>query len=86
QISLISETLNNPFFVETTKKIINYAYLKGFNVNVYFEEDFPKDDLYNTVLSQRKEGILLSSVTFNSPYIDDLLNLHIPPIMFYRSL
>lgn len=85
QISLISGTLNNPFFVETTKKIINYAYLKGFNVNVYFEEDFPKDDLYNTVFSQRTEGIILSSMYFDSPYFNDLVNLGVPYIMFNRK-
>ena len=85
QISLISGTLNNPFFVETTKKIINYAYLKGFNVNVYFEEDFPKDDLYNTVFSQRTEGIILSSMYFSSPHFDDLINLGVPYIMFNRK-
>src|SRR5699024_3211540 len=77
--------LNNPIFVETTKKIINHAYLKGFNVNVYFEEDFPKDDLYNAVFSQRTEGIILSSMYYNSHHFKDLINLRIPYIMFNRK-
>lgn len=85
QISLISGTLNNPFFVEATKKIINYAYLKGFNVNVYFEEDFPIDDLYNSVFAQRTEGIILSSMYYESPHFDELTRLGIPYMMFNRK-
>lgn len=85
QISLISGTLNNPFFVETTKSITNYAYEKGYNVNVYFEEDFLIDDVYETVFSQRNAGIILSSMYFESPYFKELTNLNIPYIMFNRK-
>lgn len=51
QISLISSTLNNPFFVEGTRTIVNAAYQKGFIVNVFFEEDVSKVSLYKTVFS-----------------------------------
>lgn len=85
QISLISGTLNNPFFVETTKRITNYAYKKGYNVNVYFEEDFLIDEVYETVFSQRNEGIILSSMYYESPYFIELKNLGIPYIMFNRK-
>lgn len=85
QISLISGTLNNPFFVEATRNIISSAYKKGFTVNVFFEEDFSKANLYETVFSQRTEGIILSSMLYESEYFDELLKLNIPYIMFNRK-
>lgn len=85
QISLISGTLNNPFFVETTQKIINLAYHNGFNINVYFEEDFEHDTLYNNVFSQKTEGIILSSMYYNSPHFEELKNLGVPYMMFNRK-
>src|SRR5699024_1553030 len=62
QISLISGTLINPFFVEATREIVSYAYKKGYTVNVFFEEDFSREDLYDKVFSQKTEGIILSSM------------------------
>ncbi|WP_020007925.1 LacI family DNA-binding transcriptional regulator [Salinicoccus albus] len=85
QISLISGTLNNPFFVESTQRIINIAYYNGFSVNVYFEEDFQHDTLYNNVFSQKTEGIILSSMYCNSLHFDELKNLGVPYIMFNRK-
>ena len=84
QISLISGTLNNPFFVEATRTIVNTAYKKGFTVNVFFEEDVSKESLYKTVFSQKSEGIILSSMYYESQYFDDLLKLGVPYIMFNR--
>lgn len=84
QISLISGTLNNPFFVEATRTIVNAAYKKGFTVNVFFEEDVSKESLYKTVFSQKSEGIILSSMYYESQYFDELLKLGIPYIMFNR--
>lgn len=85
QISLISGTLNNPFFVESTRNIISAAYKKGFTVNVFFEEDFSKANLYEAVFSQKAEGIILSSMLFESEYFDELENLNIPYMMFNRK-
>lgn len=85
QISLISGTLNNPFFVEATRTIVNAAYKKGFTVNVFFEEDVSKESLYKTVFSQKSEGIILSSMYYESQYFDELLKLGIPYIMFNRK-
>lgn len=84
QISLISGTLNNPFFVEATRTIINAAYKKGFTVNVFFEEDVSKENLYRTVFSQKAEGIILSSMFYDSQYFDELQRLGIPYMMFNR--
>lgn len=85
QISLISGTLNNPFFVESTRNIISAAYKKGFTVNVFFEEDFSKANLYETVFSQKTEGIILSSMFFESEYFNELVKLNIPYVMFNRK-
>lgn len=85
QISLISGTLNNPFFVESTRNIISAAYKKGFTVNVFFEEDFSKANLYETVFSQKTEGIILSSMFFESKYFNELVKLNIPYVMFNRK-
>lgn len=85
QISLISGTLNNPFFVEATRTIVNAAYKKGFTVNVFFEEDVSKESLYKTVFSQKSEGIILSSMYYESQYFDELLKLDVPYIMFNRK-
>lgn len=84
QISLISGTLNNPFFVEATRTIINAAYKKGFTVNVFFEEDVNKENLYRTVFSQKAEGIILSSMYYDSQYFGELQRLGIPYMMFNR--
>lgn len=85
QISLISGTLNNPFFVEATKIIVKYAYKKGFAVNVFFEEDFNHENLYSTVFSQKTEGIILSSMYYESKHFDELRKLKIPYMMFNRK-
>lgn len=85
QISLISGTLNNPFFVEATRTIVNAAYKKGFTVNVFFEEDVSRENLYKTVFSQKAEGIILSSMYYESQYFDELLKLGIPYMMFNRK-
>lgn len=84
QISLISGTLNNPFFVEATRTIVNAAYKKGFTVNVFFEEDVNKEELYKLAFSQKSEGIILSSMYYDSQYFEDLLRLNVPYIMFNR--
>ena len=38
-IALLSGPLHNPFFVDTTTAIVNYANEKGFRVNVQFVND-----------------------------------------------
>ncbi|MGV2875880.1 LacI family DNA-binding transcriptional regulator [Macrococcus capreoli] len=84
QISLISGTLNNPFFIESTKTIINYASAHGYNVNVFFEEDIQRDNFYSNVFSQKTDGIILSSMYYDSEYLSELEKLDIPYIMYNR--
>lgn len=85
QISLISGTLTNPFFVEATRTIINFAYKRGYTVSVFFEEDIQKDNLYKTVFGQKSEGIILSSMYYESEYLKELKKLGIPYMMFNRK-
>ncbi|RAV23017.1 LacI family transcriptional regulator [Paenibacillus contaminans] len=84
-IALISEHLYNPFYVETTDKIVNIAAEKGYNVLVYFH--FIGDDasLYQTVLSHRVEGIVMSSILIDDPIYSELEDLNIPFVTFNRK-
>ncbi|WP_414049229.1 LacI family DNA-binding transcriptional regulator [Macrococcus animalis] len=84
QISLISGTLNNPFFIESTRSIINYANKHGYNVNVFFEEELTRESLYENVLSQKTDGIILSSMYYESDYLDLLESINIPYVMYNR--
>lgn len=85
QITLISGTLNNPFFVESTRIIVKYAYQQGYTVNVFFEEDFNKDYLYDKAFSQKTDGIILSSMYYESEHIERLFQINVPYIMFNRK-
>ncbi|CAM3849139.1 LacI family DNA-binding transcriptional regulator [Alkalicoccus chagannorensis] len=83
-IALISGPLHNPFFVETTTSIVNYAESKGYRTMVFFENTGENKPIYEEVLSERVDGILLSSIFRDDPIFDDLQNLDIPVIMYNR--
>lgn len=84
-IALLSGPLHNPFFVETTTSIVNYAKEKGFNVNVHFENFGDNMSVYQDVLSQRVDGLILSSILYEDPIYEQLTQLDIPFIMFNRK-
>ncbi|MGY0692408.1 LacI family DNA-binding transcriptional regulator [Virgibacillus sp. FSP13] len=84
-IALLSGPLHNPFFVETTTSIVNYAKESGFNVNVHFENLGDNMSVYQDVLSHRVDGIILSSVLYDDPIYEQLNNLDVPFIMFNRK-
>lgn len=85
-IALISGPLHNPFFVETTTAIVNYASSQGYNVNVHFENmgDSMKS-LYNSVMSHRVDGLILSSIFYEDPIFEELTSHGIPFVMFNRK-
>lgn len=83
-IALISGPLHNPFFVETTTSIVNYAESKGYRTMVFFEQSNQNKTIYEAVLSERVDGILLSSIFREDPVFDDLQDLDIPVIMYNR--
>ncbi|MFC4736802.1 LacI family DNA-binding transcriptional regulator [Bacillus daqingensis] len=83
-IALISGPLHNPFFVETTTSIVNYAESKGYRTMVFFEHTDENKPIYDAVLSERVDGILLSSIFREDPVFDDLQALDIPVVMYNR--
>ncbi|WP_414043948.1 LacI family DNA-binding transcriptional regulator [Macrococcus sp. EM39E] len=85
QISLISGTLNSPFFVESTKYIVDYASAHGFHVNVYFEEEAKMNNVYDNVFANTTDGIILSSMYYESEHFEEFENLNIPYIMYNRK-
>lgn len=84
-ISLLSGPLHNPFFVETTTSIVNYAKKFGFNVNVHFEDMDNNISVYQDVLDQQVDGIILSSILYEDSMYEELKALKIPFIMFNRK-
>ncbi|SES94521.1 LacI family transcriptional regulator [Salinibacillus kushneri] len=84
-IALLSGPLHNPFFVETTTSIVNYAKAKGFNINVHFENFGDNMSIYEDVLNHQVDGIILSSILYEDPVYKELQKLDIPFMMFNRK-
>ncbi|MFB5663620.1 LacI family DNA-binding transcriptional regulator [Alteribacillus sp. HJP-4] len=84
-IALISGPLHNPFFVETTTSIVNYANEKGYKTIVFFENYGDNMSVYETVLSQQVDGIILSSIFMDDPIFKDLTSMNLPFMMFNRK-
>jgi len=83
-IALVSGPLHNPFFVDTTTAIVNYAASKGYYTTVHFENHYDNMSIYETVLSQQVDGIVLSSIFINDPIFDELKKSGKPFVMFNR--
>lgn len=84
-IALLSGSLHNPFFAETTTSIVNYAKSRGYNVNVHFENLVDNESVYQDIFSQRVDGIILSSVFYDDPIFQQLKMLETPFVMFNRK-
>lgn len=84
-ITLISGPLHNPFFVDTTTAIVNYANENGYKINVYFGTEDNLHTIYNSVLETKTDAIILSSILYNDPLYDKLEKLNIPFITFNRK-
>ncbi|WP_026700628.1 LacI family DNA-binding transcriptional regulator [Salibacterium aidingense] len=84
-LALISGPLHNPFFVETTTSIINYANEKGYKTNVFFENAGDNMAVYESVLSMQLDGIILSSIFMEDPIYEELKALNLPFVMFNRK-
>ncbi|RSL29563.1 LacI family transcriptional regulator [Salibacterium salarium] len=84
-LALISGPLHNPFFVETTTSIINYANEKGYKTNVFFENAGDNMSVYESVLSMQLDGIILSSIFMEDPIYEELKALNLPFVMFNRK-
>ncbi|MFY0545843.1 LacI family DNA-binding transcriptional regulator [Brevibacillus sp. H7] len=83
-IALISGTLENSFFAETTDKIVRLAAQKGFNVMVYFESMGDNVSLFESIISYKPDGIILSSILLDDPMFQSLEDSGIPYMMYNR--
>ncbi|AEC16150.1 LacI family DNA-binding transcriptional regulator [Gallibacterium anatis] len=84
-ISLISGPLHNPFYVDTTSEIVNFATQVGYKVNVHFTTTENTSEAYDLALSNKIDGLILSCILFNDPIINRLKKLDIPFISFNRK-
>ncbi len=84
-ITLISGPLHNPFFVDTTTAIVNFANARGYKVNVHFGTEENLHTIYNSVLETKVDAIILSSIGYTDPLFYKLEKLDIPFIMFNRK-
>lgn len=83
-IALISGPLKNGFFVETTDRIINLAMKLGFKTMVYFEDSAEMGDIFQSIMGNKVDGILLSSIKLNDPLQEIIEQSGIPYMYFNR--
>lgn len=84
-IALLSGPLHNPFFVDTTTAIVNYANSKGYHVNVQFVNDKNLTEAYETAFEQKVDGIILSCILIEDPIFEWLEKIDIPFITYNRK-
>lgn len=84
-IALISGPLYNPFFVETTTSIVNYANENGFKINVHFSKNENITDTYHSIFENKVDGIILSSILLDDPIFEKLEKSGIPFITYNRK-
>ncbi|HWK21912.1 MAG TPA: LacI family DNA-binding transcriptional regulator [Ureibacillus sp.] len=82
---LLSGPLHNPFFVDTTTEIVNYANTKGYRVNVQFVNDNELSEAYATAIEQKVDGIILSCILIDDPIFEKLESMDIPFITYNRK-
>lgn len=84
-IVLLSGPLHNPFFVDTTTAIVNYANTKGYRVNVQFVNDHNLSEAYATAIEQKADGIILSCILIEDPIFEKLESMNVPFITYNRK-
>nr|WP_243450004.1 LacI family DNA-binding transcriptional regulator [Neobacillus terrae] len=83
-IALITGTLYNGFYVETTTSIINMATSRGYKTMVYFEEAMPLRDVVDSIRGHKLEGLLMSSIKLDDPIFSEIEKSGIPYMLFNR--
>jgi DNA-binding LacI/PurR family transcriptional regulator len=83
-IALITGTLYNGFYVETTTSIINMATSRGYKTMVYFEEAMPLREVVDSIRGHKLEGILMSSIKLDDPIFNEIEKSGIPYMLFNR--
>ncbi|MFD0715567.1 LacI family DNA-binding transcriptional regulator [Paenibacillus sp. GCM10027626] len=86
-IALISGTLKNDFFVETTDSIIHTANQRGYKTIVYFEDENGDhvEDYWDSIMGYKVDGILLSLIRMDDPVLKKIENARIPSVFFNRK-
>lgn len=84
-IALLSGPLHNPFFVDTTTAIVNYATDQGYKVNVQFVNDKNLTEAYATAIGTKVDGVILSCILYDDPIFDRLKEMNIPFITYNRK-
>lgn len=84
-IVLLSGPLHNPFFVDTTTAIVNYANTNGYRVNVQFVNDDKLSEAYATAIEQKVDGLILSCILIDDPIFETLEDMNIPFITYNRK-
>lgn len=84
-IALISGPLSNPFFVDTTTSIVNYASQYGYKVNVHFATNSNLEETYSSVFENKVDGIILSSILIEDPFYHRIVKSGIPFMFFNRK-
>lgn len=84
-IALLSGPLHNPFFVDTTTAIVNYANSKGYKVDVQFVHDEKITQAYARFLERKVDGLILSCIFSEDPFYMELEQLGIPHITYNRK-
>ena len=84
-IALLSGPLHNPFFVDTTMAIVNYANSQGYKVDVQFVNDEKITQAYARFLERKVDGLILSCIFMDDPFFHQLENLNIPFTTYNRK-
>ncbi|KOY83180.1 LacI family DNA-binding transcriptional regulator [Lysinibacillus sp. FSL H8-0500] len=84
-IALLSGPIHNPFFVDTTTAIINYANEKGYRVHVQYVDDERLQEAYTSILENKVDGVILSCIFWEDPMFFKLKQLDIPFITYNRK-
>ncbi|MDG0791222.1 LacI family transcriptional regulator [Cohnella ginsengisoli] len=81
-IALISGSLQNGFFAETTDSIVQFAKHKGYKTLVYFEDENKIPDLFDLIMSSKVDGVLLSLIKLDDPLVEQLERVKVPCVFF----
>ena len=83
-ITLISGSLENPFFVDSTAFIVDYATARGYKVNIHIIDDADILETYRLVLANRPDGLIMSCILYDDLIIDHLQGLDLPFVSYNR--
>lgn len=84
-IALLSGPLHNPFFVDTTTAIVNYANSCGYKIDVQFVNDEKLSQAYARFLERKVDGLILSCIFSDDPFFEQLEHFDIPFITYNRK-